>query len=91
MLPAMEMVVGSKTHMPHIFIFLRNICKAVKGTCWQEFHSAQIAEYKILGMYVCTLCLWTAVFAVGICCLFPSSIISIHPPSDVSASQGVEP
>jgi len=91
MLPAMEMVLGSKTHMPHIFIFLRNFLKAVKGTCWQEFHSAQIAEYKILRMYVCTLCLWTAVFAVGICCLFPSSIISIHSPSDVSASQGVEP
>jgi hypothetical protein len=90
MLPAMEMVVGSKTHLPHI-IFLRNFCKAVKGTCWQEFHSAQISEHKILCIYVCTLCLWTAVFAVGICCLFPSSIISIHSPSDDSASQGVEP
>jgi hypothetical protein len=91
MVPALEMVVGSKTHMPHIFIFLRNFCKAVKDTCWPEFHSAQNAEYKILCMYVCTLCLWTAVFAVGICCLFPSSIISIHSPSDVSASKGVEP
>lgn len=69
----------------------QEFCKAVKGTCWQEFYCAQITIHKILCMYVCTLCLLTAVFAVCICCLFPSSIISIHSPSGVSVSQSVEP